>query len=961
MQHLLDFKCLSVSLTSLVDGRVIEVNDQYLTTLGYTRDEVIGKTTVDMNIWVCPEDRVALVKTLLTCGKVENAEIRLRTKTGQIFTHRWFAEYRVIDGEKCIAAFAYDVTEQKLLEQQLQREFAVKQALAELSGSLLASKNTVEDICKIILEHARKITKSEHGFVAAIDPEMSHCIGYALTQMGQVSMLDGQGKVSFSKGNCDEYPGFWSVAFAIGSVFFTNSPHNHLSFKDVSPRQVSAKSFLSVPVQAEGKMLGQIALADAVNGYTDYDLMAVQSMVDYCASALQSCYRKKALEESEENYRMLFEQVNDAIFLLEVDPEGNPGRFRQVNDVACRRLGYSREELLGLSVTDIDPFLTPEDWEKIGALLKSQGVHTFERTHRAKDGTLIPVEISARFLTLGGRTFSLTVARDLTERKRSEALIRDKQKEELLQAENQLFTTGPIVAYKWKSGAADRAEYLSPNVYEQFGYDVQDFLTGKLNHMKLIHPEDKKRWKAAVRARLTEEQLFTEIEYRIRRADGEYRWVLDHTILLRGGTGAVSGCQGYILDITERKYSENALWESEKKYRELVEDAQIIIMNFNENGQVLFINEFGSAFFGYQPSELVGHSCKGTLLPELESTGRNLWDFYKDVFDNTANYKQAVCEVAKKDGRRVWIEWTNRFQKDATTGQVSVTSVGIDITAKRRVVAFARAQYERHRRDKILDDVIESRITEEEFLNLAEECGFRIVPPLLCCIVTLDFSNDRLKFLEKNSEEWQTWVDTAVDLIYSRLGGLAWHTEGRIVILHHSPIKSCARSLYDDATWVEKISNIIKDVFRGIHYAIGVSAIQAEIKTVYTQACEAVRVGPVFHPETHIHYWRDLGVNRLILEQAKSTAGMAFIQDYLGPLLEKPSSRNEEWLRTLKEIISGDSMNLMAARLHIHPKTLAFRKRKIEKLLQINTNDPEERLNIAVAFKLKQLQEKIQH
>jgi PAS domain S-box-containing protein len=398
---------------------------------------------------------------------------------------------------------------------------------------------------------------------------------------------------------------------------------------------------------------------------------------------------------------------------------------------------------------------------------------------------------------------------------------------------------------------------------------------------------------------------------------------------------------------------------SEQKRRDLINDAQIIMMNIDETGRIVFINEFGANSFGYQSSELIDQLFKDTLLPEFESTGRNLWDFFKDLFCNQENCKQVVCEATKKDGRRVWIEWINCFRTNAVTGRTDVVSVGIDITARRRAEALAKTMYERRRRDKMLDDVIENRITEEEFFSLAEEGGFPMASPLVCCMVVLDCSEDRLALLKKDSEEWQAWVDTATDLIYARLGGLAWHTEQGIIVLHHSSKKPRARSIHDDAAWVEKISNVIKDVFRGIHFVIGVSTTQPEIKTVYTQAYEAAKVGPVFHSEKYIHYWRDLGVNRLLIEQAKSAAGMAFIQDYLGPLLEKPSSRNEEWLITLQEILSGDSMNAMAARLHIHPKTLAFRKIRIKRLLQLEIDNPEERLNIAVALKLKQLREKL--
>ncbi|MDD4599464.1 hypothetical protein SDC9_03901 [bioreactor metagenome] len=403
----------------------------------------------------------------------------------------------------------------------------------------------------------------------------------------------------------------------------------------------------------------------------------------------------------------------------------------------------------------------------------------------------------------------------------------------------------------------------------------------------------------------------------------------------------------------------DVLLEGENKYSSIVGDAQIIIMNVDQAGRILFINEFGSNFFGYKSSELIGYSLIDTLLPEIESTGRNLWDLYKDVFDNLANYKRVVCEGIKKDGQRVWIEWINNFDKDAVTGRTNIVTVGVDITAQRRSAILDRTNYERFQRTKILDDVIQGRITEEEFISLVESSGFRIVPPFTCCLVTFDFSDGRLQFSKKDSAKWQAWVDTAVDLINVRLGGLAWNSQRGIVILQHSLQTSCVRSGHCEATWAEKISNVMQDVFRGIHYRIGVSTMYTEIKAVYTQAYEAAKVGPIFYPEKKIHYWRNLGVSRLVIEQAKSPAGMAFIQDYLGPLLEKPSSKNEEWLMTLKEIISGASMNSMAARLHIHPKTLAFRKRRIETLLQVEIDDPEERLNIAMALKLKQLRENL--
>ncbi len=401
------------------------------------------------------------------------------------------------------------------------------------------------------------------------------------------------------------------------------------------------------------------------------------------------------------------------------------------------------------------------------------------------------------------------------------------------------------------------------------------------------------------------------------------------------------------------------LRQSEKRYRDIIKDAQIIIMNIDEAGRILFVNEFGSGYFGYKPSELINRLLKDTLLPEFESTGRNLWRYYQKLFKDSANNQQLICEVVKRDGRRAWVEWINRLQIDKATGSASIVAVGIDITARRRAEALAKTTYEKRRCDKMLEEVIENRISEAAFFSLSEDLGCPLEPPLICCTVALDTADERLKAVRQDPEEWQAWLDTAISLIRSRIGGLSWHADHGLVVLHPPARKGRTKALPDDAAWVEKIETIIKDVFRGVEYVVGVSAAHCEIKTVYRQSGEAVRIGPVFHPQKRIHYWRDLGVNRLLIDQAASAAGLAFIQDYLGPLLENPSSRNEEWLMTLQEIISGDSMNAMAARLHIHPKTLAFRKIRIKRLLQLEIDDPEQRLNLAVALKLKQLRERL--
>jgi PAS domain S-box-containing protein len=131
---------------------------------------------------------------------------------------------------------------------------------------------------------------------------------------------------------------------------------------------------------------------------------------------------EEALKESELRYRFILQNTNDAILVHEVTRE-RPGRFIDVNDQACRMLDYTREEMLKMSLNDID---VPEQREQVPAIQQaifSTGKAVFETDHFTKDRRRIPVEVSARLLELNGRPLVLSVVRDITERRKAEDAI----------------------------------------------------------------------------------------------------------------------------------------------------------------------------------------------------------------------------------------------------------------------------------------------------------------------------------------------------------------------------------------------------------------------------------------------------------------------------------------------------------------------------------------------------------
>ena len=129
---------------------------------------------------------------------------------------------------------------------------------------------------------------------------------------------------------------------------------------------------------------------------------------------------EEALRESEERYRMLFNSANDAIFVHQPSADGKPRKFIEVNDVACKRYGYTREELLEFTPIDLVISGLEEDARVGVRRLLSERHSVFEIIHKTKDGKEIPVEISAHLFDFQGRPTILSIVRDITDRKRSE-------------------------------------------------------------------------------------------------------------------------------------------------------------------------------------------------------------------------------------------------------------------------------------------------------------------------------------------------------------------------------------------------------------------------------------------------------------------------------------------------------------------------------------------------------------
>ncbi|MBZ0089269.1 MAG: PAS domain S-box protein, partial [Thermoanaerobaculia bacterium] len=158
---------------------------------------------------------------------------------------------------------------------------------------------------------------------------------------------------------------------------------------------------------------------------------------------------------------------------------------------------------------------------------------------------------------------------------------------------------------------------------------------------------------------------------------------------------------GVGIDVSDRRRAEARIAESERQYRELVENANSIILRWNAEGRVTFLNEFGQRFFGYTAEEIVGCHVIGTIVPTTESGGRDLDELMAEICAAPESFAQNENENIRRDGERVRIAWTNRIVRDAEGRVVEILSIGTDVTARLQIEAERQARHRAEAADHI--------------------------------------------------------------------------------------------------------------------------------------------------------------------------------------------------------------------------------------------------------------------
>jgi PAS domain S-box-containing protein len=325
---------IPVGITTLKDGRFVDVSDAFLRLMGRKRDEVIGHTSVEIG-FITKEQRASFFEELNKRGRVENLEMEVGTKGGALKYGLFNAVLMSTNNEKYLLAVMIDITDRKLMEKALAEEH--QRLLSILDGSPVSS---------FVIDRDRKVTAW-------------NMVNEFFTGLSKGDML---GKpLDLSPLYKDRVPP------ALADLVHEMSDEEIMKrygHKGIRKSEIHPQAFESIgSIWIKGKERIMAIQATRLRDAAGSVIGAIQCAQDITTQK----WSEEKLRKSEEKYRNLFENAAEGIY--QVSPEG---RFISVNPAAARMLGYESPEELIDTITDIGSqvYAYPEDRDKAVALLK---------------------------------------------------------------------------------------------------------------------------------------------------------------------------------------------------------------------------------------------------------------------------------------------------------------------------------------------------------------------------------------------------------------------------------------------------------------------------------------------------------------------------------------------------------------------------------------------------------------
>ncbi|NJO66934.1 MAG: PAS domain-containing protein, partial [Leptolyngbyaceae cyanobacterium RM1_405_57] len=655
-----------MTITTLAEGRIIEVNDSFLDFYGFTLEETVGRTTTELSFWHSDEQRSLFREQLRREGTVDNLEFSIKTAAGETKTILLSAEVIDLDGQACVLAIRRDISDRKLAERLQQERFTLQQRyLTELTEWQNRYEAAGQASGQILYEwdiNAERITWG---------PNTKEILGYTIAEMPQT--LDG-----------------W--------MELLDPNHPEILRSEIENVIAQDDSYLA-EYRIRRKDRTYIWIEDKCQFFSDSSGELVR-VIGFIADISDRKLAEAKLRQSET--ALLAAQRIAHVGSWEADLDNLTSSW---SEGLFRIFGLDPNQPKPTRAEMLQQFVHPDDLDRVqqadNRTLAEGAPYQIDHRIIRPDGSIRYVEARGE-VTLNdqGKVVRLfgTVL-DITDRKQLELALQASEAK-LNGILNDAIAS--ILSFRLFPDHTWQYDYFSAGCEAIFGYTPAELMADHALWLSRVPPEDQQAIIFPAFDKLFTEQIAHK-EYRFQHKDGSLHWIRSTAIAHREADyWRVTAVD---TDITERKRLEMALQATQAKLSDIIDSAIASISSFHvfpdRTWKYDYVSSGCESVFGYSSQELMANPDLWTtgVLPEDYETV--LVPLYEKVLAERA--ATAEYRFQHKDGNLRWISVNLSSRWDAAANSWVVTTVATDITDRKQLNLELQQSEERLR--EITDNI----------------------------------------------------------------------------------------------------------------------------------------------------------------------------------------------------------------------------------------------------------------
>lgn len=695
----------AIIVHDIESGRIIDVNRKACEMFLYRKEEILN---LDMWAMIAEEDpnRLKEIRGMVRRaqeGEPQLFELLAKDKVGRHFWVEINLKRAVINGRYRLLAIKRDITERRQNEERFAK---INEVFLNFVPDSVENIRRLTALCGELL-------KADCALYNRLDGDMLYSCGQWNVPEGYNPVDEGRGHICYDviKEKSDDV------------IVLSNLQNTAYANSDPNVKLYGLSTYVGRAVKFGSKHIGALC---AVYKFDFVPTNVDKKIIGIIASAIGVEEERRSTEEMSELAQFSIEKASDSIFWV-----GPNARILYVNDQTCRELGYSREELLGMTIHDIDPDYRKDVWPNHWNDLRERRFFTFETKHRRKDGTTFPVEVTVNYLEFQGDEYNYAFARDITERKKQEEALlnRDEQLEILSRTSQHInaILEIPVImrtlvaaamelvgghggmAGLFRDGKIHFTEYNKDGVSKPVDYSFdpdrgvlgctaitkKPYISNDAKNDPDIIPEFKKDFNPhnLVNIPILNHSGDFIGCFEIHDKDGGVPFNAQDVFVLLGLAANAAVALENTRLFSEQKGITDALAQSEERYRLLAYNIPLHIGAIDKSGKFTVWNKFSEKLFGYSAEEAIGNLSPS----DIHQTKKEAREVIRAAEEE--GFFDKELNLVRKDGKLTPVRLVVVPYKDAAGNIAGFYGFAVDISIRRKAEA---------ERSKLMEELINS-------------------------------------------------------------------------------------------------------------------------------------------------------------------------------------------------------------------------------------------------------------